>query len=81
MYRQGVGMHAFRSTAITRLSDRITDWQQQRHRDYLMGHARQGSEGDQRYDKGPGLAAAAATLELLRFPEVNLSHLYVQRRE
>jgi integrase len=78
LYRPGVSMHAFRHTAITRLRDAITDHQQDRHVDFLMGHARQGSEGRIRYDKGPGLKAVAATLALLRYPEVDLSHLYVQ---
>ncbi|MBR0652742.1 hypothetical protein GXW78_24005 [Roseomonas terrae] len=77
VYRQGVGMHAFRHTAITRLTDAITDFQQKRHRDYLMGHGGSGTEGDVRYDKGPGLKAVAATLALLRYPEIDLSHLHV----
>jgi hypothetical protein len=42
----------------------------------MMGHARSGGEGRERYDKGPGLKAAAETLALLRYPEVDLSHLY-----
>ena len=75
--RPGVGMHAMRHTAITRLSDVITDEQQKRHRNFIMGHA-SGGEGDTRYDKGPGLAASAATLGLLRFPEVDLRHLYIE---
>lgn len=77
VYRPGVGMHAFRHTAITRLTDAIRDFQQKRHRDYLMGHGGGGTEGDMRYDKGPGLKATAATLALLQFPEVDLSHLHV----
>ncbi len=74
VYRPGVGMHAFRHTAITRLRDTITDHQQERHVDFLMGHARGGGEGRERYDKGPGLKALAETLTLLQFPEVDLSH-------
>ncbi|NMJ43465.1 hypothetical protein GWK16_19615 [Roseomonas sp. JC162] len=76
VYRKGVGMHSFRHTAITRLTDAITDFQQKRHRDYLMGHGGGATEGDVRYDKGPGLKATAATLALLRYPELDLSHLY-----
>jgi integrase len=72
--RPGLSFHSFRHTAITRLSDLITDFQQKRHRDRIMGHAGgAGGEGDVRYDKGPGLKAAAATLALLQYPEVNLS--------
>jgi integrase len=77
VYREGVGMHAFRHTAITRLRDVITDHQQDRQVDFMMGHARGGSEGRERYDKGPGLKAASETLALLRYPEIDLSHLYV----
>ncbi|MGK7869758.1 site-specific integrase, partial [Falsiroseomonas sp. E2-1-a20] len=78
LYRPGVSMHSFRHTAITRLSDAITDFRQERHRDHLMGHASSGgSEGRTRYDKGPGLKAAAATLALLEYPEFSLSHLHV----
>lgn len=78
VYRRGVGMHSFRHTAITRLTDAITDFQQKRHRDYLMGHSGGATEGDVRYDKGPGLKAAAATLALLAYPEVDLSRLHVR---
>ena len=79
LYREGVGMHAFRHTAITRLTDAITDFQQDRQRDFMMGHGGQGGgEGRVRYDKGPGLKACAATLALLRYPEIDLSHLYVE---
>lgn len=77
VYRAGVAMHAFRHAAVTRLRDTITDAQQERHIDFLMGHGRGGGEGRERYDKGPGLKAAAATLGLLAFPEVDLSHLYI----
>jgi integrase len=77
VYRPGVGMHAFRHTSNTRLRDAITDTQQERHVNFLMGHASGGGEGRQRYDKGPGLKALAATLGLLAFPEVDLSHLHV----
>lgn len=77
VYRPGVGMHAFRHTANTRLRDVITDWQQERHVAYLLGHSQGGGEGRDRYDKGPGLKAVAATLALLQFPEVDLSHLHV----
>ena len=78
LYRPGVAMHAFRHTAITRLSDAITSFQQERHRDHMMGHASAGGgEGRIRYDKGPGLKSVAATLALLGYPEVDLSHLWV----
>lgn len=76
VYREGVGMHAFRHTAITRLTNAITDFQQKRHRDFIMGHGGGGTEGDTRYDKGAGLQAAAATLALLAYPEIDLSHLH-----
>lgn len=78
LYREGVGMHAFRHTANTRLRDAITDWQQERHVAYLLGHSQGGGEGRERYDKGPGLKAAAQTLALLRYPEIDLSRHYVR---
>lgn len=87
VYRRGVAMHSFRHTAITRLTDAIETFQQKRHRDYLMGHSIAASgegkltEGDVRYDKGAGLKAAAETLALLSYPEIDLSHLYVRPRE
>lgn len=79
LFRPGISMHAFRHTAITRLTDKITDYQQVRHRDALMGHSSEGSEGSVRYDKGPGLKAVAETLALLRYPELDLSRLYADR--
>jgi integrase len=78
LYRRGVGMHAFRHTANTRLRDVIRDFQQERHVRYLLGHSLGAGEGGQRYDKGPGLAAVAKTLALLRYPELDLSHLYAE---
>lgn len=83
VYREGVGAHAFRHTAITRLTDEITNYRQKRIRDYLMGHApnevvTSETEGDMTYDKGRGLEMCAATLALLQYPELNLSHLYVR---
>lgn len=48
-----------------------------RHVEFMFGHAGGGGEGRARYDKGPGLKAAAETLALLRYPEVDLSHLYI----
>jgi integrase len=77
IYRSGVAMHAFRHTANTRLRDRITDFQQERQVAYMLGHSQGGGEGRERYDKGPGLRAAAETLKLLQYPELDLSHLYV----
>ncbi|WP_328805645.1 site-specific integrase [Sabulicella rubraurantiaca] len=76
--RDGLTFHSFRHTAITRISDAITDLQQKRHRNRIMGHAsEEGGEGDARYDKGPDLHAAAQTLALLQFPELDLRKLYV----
>jgi integrase len=79
VYRAGVGMHAFRHTANTRLRDSIHDWQQERHVAYILGHSPGGGEGRERYDKGPALKAAAETLALLRYPELDLSHLYLSK--
>ena len=76
VYREAVAMHAFRHNANTRLRDTIKDWQQERHVNYLLGHSQGGGEGRERYDKGPGLKAAADTLALLSYPELNLSGLY-----
>ncbi len=76
VYRAGVATHAFRHLANTRLRDVIADWQQERHVAYLFGHGQGGGEGRERYDKGPGLKAAAATLALLTYPELDLSHLH-----
>nr|WP_052388609.1 site-specific integrase [Belnapia moabensis] len=81
IYREGVGMHAFRHTVRTRLSNRIRDVQQERHVDFMLGHGRGGSEGRERYDKGPGLKATAETLALLQYPELDLAHLYTRQRE
>jgi integrase len=78
LYRTGVAMHAFRHTANTRLRDKIDGYQQERHVAYMLGHARGGGEGRERYDKGPGLKAAAQTLALLTYPELDLSKLYVR---
>jgi integrase len=77
VYREDVGMHAFRHTAITQLRNAIQSGQHDRHVDFLMGHARGGGEGRERYDKGPGLKALAETLGLLSYPELDLSRLYV----
>jgi hypothetical protein len=77
IYREGVAAHAFRHEVIHRLSNVVKDLQQRRHRDYMTGHAAKGTEGDERYDKGPGLKACAETLALLQYPELDLSHLYV----
>jgi hypothetical protein len=78
VYRENVGMHAIRHTAIPRPRNAITTHQQDRNVDFLMGHASGGGEGRSRYDKGPELKARAATLALLSFPEVDLAHLYVE---
>lgn len=81
VYRAGVGAHAFRHTANTRLRDVIEGHQQERHVAHLFGHSHGGGEGRERYDKGPGLRAMAETLALLRFPEIDLSHLYQAPKE
>ncbi len=77
LYQEGVGMHAFRHLANTRLRDAMTTEQHKRHINYLLGHSQGSGEGESRYDKGPGLKALAETLSLLRYPELDLSHLYV----
>lgn len=77
VYRPGVAMHSFRHTAHTRIQRATSDAQQKADIAYMFGWAQQGGEGMARYFKGPELKAAAATLALLRFPEVDLSHLYV----
>ena len=79
VYREGVAMHAFRHTANTRLRVVIQTYQQERHVAYLLGHSQGGGEGRERYDKGPGLQAVAETLALLQYPELDLSHLYLNR--
>jgi integrase len=76
LYREGVAMHAFRHTVRTRLGD-VAHAERERHVDFILGHGRGGSEGRTRYDKGPGLKAAAETLALLTYPEVDLGRLYV----
>ncbi len=78
IYPEGVGMHAFRHTANTRLRNVIKHWQQERHVAYMLAHSQGGGQGSERYDKGPGLRAAAETLALLQYPELDLSHLYVE---
>lgn len=75
VYRKGVGMHAFRHTANTRLRDAIERFWQERHVAYLLGHSQGGGEGRDRYGKGPGLRAVAETLRLLKYPEVRITHI------
>ena len=77
IFRPGVGMHAFRHSANTRLRDAMQTKQHERIINYLLGHSGGGGEGEERYDKGPGLKLAAETLALLRYPEIDLSHLYI----
>ena len=78
VFREGVGMHAFRHTANTRLRNAMTTEQHRRQIDYMLGHtAEGGGEGATRYDKGPGLRAAAETLAKLAYPELDLSRFYV----
>ena len=64
-------MQSFRHTANTRLRDAMLNEQQKRHIRYMLGHAQGGGEGEERYDKGPRLKAAAETLALLRYPELD----------
>ena len=59
LYHSGLGMHAFRHTANTRLRDAIIDWQQESHVSQLFGHGQGGGEGRVRYDKGAGTEAVA----------------------
>jgi integrase len=80
LYREDVAMHAFRHEANTRLRNVAATVQDIRHIDYVFGHSPGGGEGAMRYDKGPGLAAAAATLAKLTYPEIRLEHLF-QRAE
>ncbi len=80
IYREDVAMHAFRHEANTRLRNAATTVQEIRHVDYMFGHSPGGGEGAMRYDKGPGLAEAAATLAKLAYPEIRLEHLF-QRAE
>ena len=72
IFRPGVGMHAFRHTANTRLRDAMRNRQDERIINYMLGHSAGGGEGELRYDKGPGLKAAAEVLALLRYPELDL---------
>ena len=77
VYREGVAMHAFRHTANTRLRDAMTSQQEERIINYLLGHIPAGGgEGAIRYDKGPSLQASAEVLGRLKFPELDLTHLY-----
>ena len=76
IYREGVGMHAFRHLLATTLNNKITDVRQKRSLDYITGHAAQGSEGSVRYDKGPGLRLVYETLALLEYPELDFRRLY-----
>lgn len=77
LYQEGKGMHSFRHTVETRLMDEAQTEQHRRHIRFILGHSGPGDEGSQRYDKGPGLKAKAETLALLRYPELDLSHLYI----
>jgi integrase len=77
IYREGIAMHSFRHLVSTRLRNKVNDYEHARHINCITGHSQQGSEGDVRYDKGPGVKAIAQTLELLEYPELDLSHLYI----
>src|SRR3712207_4406123 len=74
VFREGVASHSFRHNVETRLRAAKAD---QRHIDYLLGHEPGGSEGRKRYDKGPPPSESVDTLALLRYPEIDFSHLYV----
>jgi integrase len=76
LYREDVAMHAFRHVANTRLRDVASTILEVRHIDYMFGHSPDGGEGATRYDKGPGLAAAQATLAKLTYPEIRIEHLF-----
>ncbi len=75
--------HALRHNANTRLRNALKDEQQRRHVNYMFGWGGggawkdNGGEGEKRYDQGPPPREAVATLELLRYPELDFSHLYV----
>ena len=77
IYQPEMAMHSFRHNANTRLRDTISGYQQNRHVNYLLGHSPGSGEGEKRYDKGPGLKAAAQTLGLLKYPELDLTKLYI----
>jgi hypothetical protein len=76
IYREGVGMHAFRHNMTTALNDVVQTVSQKRSLDYLTGHSPTGSEGSVRYDKGPGLKLIHETLALLQYPELDFRHLH-----
>jgi site-specific recombinase XerD len=79
LYRPDVGMHAFQHVVETRLKDAWGyDPVRVRAIDFLLGHASGGSEGSIRYDKGPNLRLLHTTLARLRYPELDLSHLYAE---
>ena len=78
IYRPGVAVHALRHNANTRLRNLISGFQHERAVAYMFGHSQGGGEGRERYDKGPGLKEAAATLALLTYPDLDFSHLYSQ---
>jgi len=78
IYRPGVAMHAFRHCAETRLRDAMQTRQHERHIDFMFGHSAGAGEGAERYDKGPGLAAAAETLAMLSYPELDTERLHVR---
>jgi len=76
-YRAGVATHSFRHTVVTRLKAVARDPVMVRHVNYIVGHEQPGTEGDKRYDKGPSPSESVTTLALLRYPEIDFSHLYV----
>lgn len=83
LYREGMAGHALRHNANTGLRNAITNEQQRRHVNYMFGWGGggagkdNGGEGERRYDQGPPPRESVATLALLRYPELDFSHLYV----
>jgi hypothetical protein len=81
LYREGMDGHALRHNANTRLRDAITDEQQRRHVNYMLGWGGgkdkdDRGEGERRYDQGPPPRESVKTLALLQYPELEFSHLY-----
>jgi integrase len=79
VFRQSVGSHAFRHNVNTRLREKPVDHSDGLRLNYLLGHASGAGEGAVRYDKGRDAEAVAVLLARLRYPEIDLSHLYVRK--
>jgi hypothetical protein len=79
LFRAGVASHSFRHNVQTALRNVCRDYQDARALDYLFGHLKRGaSEGEVRYDKGPGLAVARDLVARLSYPGLDFSHLFVR---